>query len=79
MDLQDGRWHDHALAGASLRLQDHEFRVRSTYGEVKGANLLDWPLTLQELEPWYGKAEDKMGVHPQPTAFRGCPATTTSR
>jgi hypothetical protein len=24
--------------------------------------LLDWPLTLQELEPYYAKAEDKMGV-----------------
>jgi choline dehydrogenase-like flavoprotein len=24
--------------------------------------LQDWPLTLAELEPWYAKAEDKMGV-----------------
>ena len=38
-------------AGASLRLQEHEFRVASTYGHVPGANLLDWPLTLAELEP----------------------------
>ncbi|MDE3010123.1 MAG: GMC family oxidoreductase [Pseudomonadota bacterium] len=49
-------------AGASLRLQEHEFRARTVYGEVAGANLLDWPLTLAELEPWYAKAEDKMGV-----------------
>jgi choline dehydrogenase-like flavoprotein len=49
-------------AGASLRIQDHEFRVRSEYGELAGANLLDWPVTLQELEPYYAKAEDKMGV-----------------
>ena len=49
-------------AGASLRFQEHEFRVRSEYGEVEGANLLDWPLTLQELEPYYDKAEDKLGV-----------------
>jgi choline dehydrogenase-like flavoprotein len=49
-------------AGASLRFQDHEFRVRSAYGDVPGANLLDWPLTLEELEPWYARAEDKMGV-----------------
>jgi choline dehydrogenase-like flavoprotein len=49
-------------AGASLRLQEHEFRARSTYGDVAGAALLDWPLTLQELEPWYSRAEDKMGV-----------------
>ena len=49
-------------AGASLRFQEHEFRVKSTYGEVPGANLLDWPITLKDLEPYYAKAEYKMGV-----------------
>ena len=49
-------------AGASLRLQEHEFKVKTTYGDIPGANLLDWPLTLAELEPYYAKAEDKMGV-----------------
>ena len=49
-------------AGASLRLQEHEFRTKTVYGAIKGANLLDWPLSLQELEPYYSKAEDKMGV-----------------
>ncbi|TAM77057.1 GMC family oxidoreductase [bacterium] len=49
-------------AGASLRFQEHEFRARSTYGDVQGANLLDWPLTLAEMEPFYARAESKMGV-----------------
>ena len=49
-------------AGASLRLQDYEFRIKSVYGDMPRANLLDWPLTLAELEPWYAKAEDKMGT-----------------
>ncbi len=49
-------------AGASLRFQEHEFRTRTVYGNVPGTNLLDWPLTLAELEPYYAKAEDKMGV-----------------
>ncbi|MDE2082805.1 MAG: GMC family oxidoreductase [Burkholderiales bacterium] len=49
-------------AGASLRLQEHEFKARTTYGEIKGASLMDWPVTLQELEPYYARAEDKMGV-----------------
>jgi choline dehydrogenase-like flavoprotein len=49
-------------AGASLRFQEHEFKARTTYGDVAGANLMDWPLTLQELEPYYARAEDKMGV-----------------
>jgi len=49
-------------AGASLRFQEHEFRARTVYGDIKGASLMDWPLTFKDLEPWYAKAEDKMGV-----------------
>lgn len=49
-------------AGASLRIQEHEFKARTRYGEIEKANLLDWPLSLQDLEPYYAKAEAKMGV-----------------
>ena len=49
-------------AGASLRFQEHEFKVATTYGRIPGANLLDWPVTLAELEPYYARAEEKMGV-----------------
>ena len=49
-------------AGASLRFQEHEFKVRTEYGEVAGANLLDWPIDLKEMEPYYDKAEYKIGV-----------------
>jgi choline dehydrogenase-like flavoprotein len=49
-------------AGASLRFQEYEFKIRSTYGDLPGANLADWPITLAEMEPWYTKAEAKMGV-----------------
>jgi len=49
-------------AGASLRIQAHEFKALSTYGSVKGANLLDWPITLDDLAPYYDLAENKMGV-----------------
>lgn len=49
-------------AGASLRFQDREFKVATEYGDIPGANLLDWPITLAEMEPYYARAEDKMGV-----------------
>ncbi|RYC33520.1 GMC family oxidoreductase [Lichenibacterium minor] len=49
-------------AGASLRFEPHEFQIKSTYGGLDGANLLDWPITRAELDPWYEKAEHKMGV-----------------
>src|SRR5260370_23323722 len=34
------------FAGAPFPFDEHEFRVKSTYGNVPGANLLDWPITL---------------------------------
>jgi choline dehydrogenase-like flavoprotein len=49
-------------AGASLRFQEHEFKARSSYGGIAGTTLMDWPITLAEMEPWYAKAEDKMGT-----------------
>lgn len=48
-------------AGATPRFLDYEFRALSTYGEVKGANLLDWPITLEDLAPYYDRAEKDMG------------------
>ncbi|MFT6105736.1 MAG: choline dehydrogenase-like flavoprotein [Paracoccaceae bacterium] len=49
-------------AGASLRFQDYEWKARTTYGDVEGANLLDWPIDPAEMDPWYTMAEDKLGV-----------------
>ena len=49
-------------AGASLRFQKHEWKARTNYGAIPGANLLDWPIDSAEMEPWYTKAEDRMGV-----------------
>lgn len=49
-------------AGASLRFQEHEFKALTHYGRIEGANLLDWPIGLAEMEPYYAKAESKMGV-----------------
>jgi len=48
-------------SGATPRFKAHEFAVRSTYGRLEGANLLDWPITLAEMEPYYDRAEIAMG------------------
>lgn len=44
------------------RMQAHEFRARSAYGEMGDTSLVDWPFGLEELAPYYDKAEDRMGV-----------------
>jgi choline dehydrogenase-like flavoprotein len=50
-------------AGACPRFKDYEFRIKQEYGGgIDGASLLDWPIGLSDLEPYYDKAEIKMGV-----------------
>ena len=59
-------------SGITPRFQEHEFRARSTYGQLEDSSLIDWPLTLEELAPYYDKAENKMGVtgtHGIPPSF----------
>ena len=62
LDLQDRGGSTTHWAGASLRFQEHEFKVKTHYGDIPGANLLDWPIGLADLEPYYAKAEDNLGV-----------------
>lgn len=48
--------------GLSYRLQPWEFEARTRYGEIEGATLVDWPVGYDELDPWYARAEQKLGV-----------------
>ncbi len=49
-------------SGAATRRNAWEFQARALYGAVDGANVIDWPLSLAELEPYYDQAERKMGA-----------------
>jgi choline dehydrogenase-like flavoprotein len=44
------------------RMMPQDFRLRSIYGDVKDSTLADWPITYDELEPYYEKAEYEIGV-----------------
>jgi choline dehydrogenase-like flavoprotein len=44
------------------RFMKQDFRMRSTYGAVEGSTLEDWPITYEDLEPYYEKAEWEIGV-----------------
>jgi choline dehydrogenase-like flavoprotein len=48
--------------GWLLRMTEDEFRPRTIWGDVPGATLADWPITYQELEPYYDKIEWAFGV-----------------
>jgi choline dehydrogenase-like flavoprotein len=43
--------------GTALRLLPNDFRVQSAYGVGE-----DWPITYDDLEPWYLDAEKTFGV-----------------
>ena len=44
------------------RFHESDFRERTQWGDVPGANLADWPITYDELEPYYTKAEYELGI-----------------
>jgi choline dehydrogenase-like flavoprotein len=44
------------------RFMEKDFKMRSTYGSVAGSTLEDWPISYQDLEPCYEKAEWEIGV-----------------
>jgi choline dehydrogenase-like flavoprotein len=44
------------------RYMERDFRMRSAYGAVAGSTLEDWPIGYADLEPYYEKAEQEMGV-----------------
>ena len=48
-------------SGATPRFNAHEFRTRRHYGRIEGANLLDWPITVDQLAPYYTQAENNIG------------------
>jgi choline dehydrogenase-like flavoprotein len=44
------------------RFMKKDFMMRSTYGSPEGSTLEDWPITYDDLEPYYEKAEWEIGV-----------------
>ena len=44
------------------RFQPTDFRMASKYGVPEGSTLADWPISYDELEPYYEKAEWELGV-----------------
>ncbi len=55
------------------RYLPQDFRMRSEYGAPPGSSLEDWPISYDELEPFYEKAEYEIGVcgDDSATPFRG--------
>jgi len=50
------------MSGYFHRLKPIDFRLLSEFGPIEGANLVDWPISYDDLEPYYRKVEEVIGV-----------------
>lgn len=62
-------WNGSAVGGSSNfmsayfhRLKPKDFKLLSEYGKIEGANIVDWPISYDDLEPYYAKVEEVIGV-----------------
>jgi choline dehydrogenase-like flavoprotein len=50
------------MSGFFHRLKPKDFRLISEFGAIKGANVVDWPISYQDLEPYYTLVENIIGI-----------------
>ena len=50
------------MSGYFHRLKPIDFRLKSEFGEIEGANIADWPISYDDLEPYYALVEKVVGV-----------------
>jgi choline dehydrogenase-like flavoprotein len=51
------------------RLRPIDFVERSRWGPIAGTGFADWPITYEELEPYYTKVDWEIGVSGEPGPF----------
>ena len=49
-------------SGYFHRLKPVDFKLLSTFGPIAGANVADWPIDYDDLEPYYALTESLVGV-----------------
>jgi len=50
------------MSGYFHRMKPNDFRLLSKYGKIEGANIVDWPISYNDLEPYFTKVEKIVGV-----------------
>ena len=51
------------------RFREIDFKERSLLGPISGTNFADWPITYDELEPYYTKVDWEIGISGAPGPF----------
>ena len=50
------------MSGYFHRMKPNDFKLLSAYGSIEGANIVDWPVDYNEMEPYFDKVEKIIGV-----------------
>lgn len=58
------------MSGFFHRMHPEDFRLKSAFGEIEGANIVDWPISYAVMEPFYEKVERVVGVSGEVTPFK---------
>ncbi len=61
------------MSGMFHRMHPDDFRLKSKYGKIKGANVEDWAISYEELEPYYTLAEELVGITGRANTHRFSP------
>ncbi len=58
------------MSGFFHRLKPKDFKLLSSYGKIDGANIVDWPISYKDLEPYYEKVERVVGISGEVTQHK---------
>lgn len=53
------------MSGYFHRMKPKDFSLKSEYREIEDANIEDWPISYDDLEPYYTKVESIVGISGQ--------------
>jgi len=48
--------------GCSPRVQQKHLRIKTLFGQLEGTSIEDWPISYDDIEPFYDEAEKTIGV-----------------
>jgi len=74
------------MSGYFYRIKPKDFRLLSEFGPIKGANIVDWPISYDDMEPYFTKAETEIGIsgkiiahkHQEPRSTKDFPYPPTN-
>jgi choline dehydrogenase-like flavoprotein len=58
------------MSGYFHRLKPKDFKLKSVYGKTKNSNIVDWPISYDDLEKYYTKVEEVVGVSGEVTNYK---------